>query len=84
MRGAPKKLLKDGTLCPVCGKMRGKGVMFIDHGACAEKSAAEALKLHPSKNGHDPVSDESVRIGRAKDSTKKYLSGRLPKWMTDK
>lgn len=38
-RGPIRPVKHDIDNCPVCGKPRGNGVVYIDHGPCAEKMA---------------------------------------------
>ena len=42
--GYHKPVKHDIDTCPVCGKPRGNGVIYIDHGACAEKLAHDSAE----------------------------------------
>ena len=59
MRGPHKKLHEDIDVCPVCGKARGRGIVFVDHGACAEKQAAESAKKEKRRVQRSGHYDES-------------------------
>jgi hypothetical protein len=60
-RGPYKQLREDIDVCPVCGKKRGGGVLFVDHGACVEKQAAASAK------------SDSLRIKRSKKHAAKNM-----------
>ncbi len=70
-------------LCPVCGRPRGRGKYEFAHGKCAEiRAATDGKKLHMSKHPTlKNITVEQNEQARFTNSTKKYLSGDLPKWM---
>jgi len=81
--GPMKHLIGHQSACPVCGKPRSTGIRFIDHGPCMEKLAAKAAEYHPERAGLDRLSDESKRKATYKEATKKYRTGKLPRFMFD-
>ena len=70
-------------LCPVCGRPRGRGKYEFAHGKCAEiRAATDGKKLfkpnHPTLKN---ITIEQYEQTKRNNSTKRYLSGDLPKWM---
>lgn len=67
LKGPHKPQWKEsGPPCEVCGKPRSKGIHFFDHGRCMEKLAAKAAEVKLRGNHKSVVSDEDVRMARAK------------------
>ena len=71
--------------CPICGKPRGVGPDEFSHGKCAEiRAATEGKKPAYEKafgRGSKPITVEQHEKGRANQTAKRYLKGRLPGWM---
>ncbi len=79
MRGAKKS---EHNPCPVCGLPRGKGPHEFAHGRCAEiRAKTEGREIAVQIPGKKPITADQKRRGILKARAKKYISGRLPKWM---
>jgi len=84
VRGSPKS---EHNPCPVCGLPRGKCPHEYAHGKCyealAKKEGVETVEV--VFNGKVKVLKKSSIIkARHASASKRYLAGKLPKWMTDK
>lgn len=81
-RGAAKS---EFNACQICVKPRAKGANEFSHGKCAEiRAATEGKKIATTfVRGGEVVniSVEQHEKGLRNANTKKYLNGRLPKWM---
>jgi hypothetical protein len=80
MRGAKKSVHNP---CPVCGKPRGKGPYEFAHGKCAETRAKADGKKgsgYALPDGREFTVEQRER-SRRNQSSKKYISGKLPDWM---
>ncbi len=66
MKGPPKPMKKQlGPPCEVCGKPRGAGLLFIDHGKCMELLAKQA-KVKKLRQSGEVCSDEEIRLRRSR------------------
>ena len=71
--------------CPVCGLPRGKGEHEFAHGKCAEtRATTEGKKLvFPDDPKLGRLTVEHKEKGLRKANAKRYVEGKLPKWMYD-
>ena len=73
------------NLCPICKLPRGKGPHEFFHGKCAEiRAATEGKEMKfPDDPRFKRLTVEHSENGARRSTKKKYLSGKLPKWMYD-
>jgi len=71
--------------CQVCNLPRGKGPHEFSHGKCMEQRAkTDGKKLaFPESEKFKRLTIENVENSQRNNIKKKYLSGKLPKWMFD-
>lgn len=80
-RGAPKSVHNP---CPVCGLPRGKGPHEFVHGKCLEERSKTEGKAPAGLSGKlAQITVEQHEAGKRRETAKRYLSGKLPKWMFD-
>jgi len=71
--------------CPICGLPRGKGDYEFAHGTCAElRAKTEGKKLaFPGDLQFGKITVEQHEKSQRKSRAKRYIKGKLPKWMYD-